>query len=111
MGESLIERRRVQDEGLRIVNCFYVLERCLSSIYCIALDGANLRQIRDAKSERISESRCVSDEQQGSWLKFARPEGEANKKPTASLLLLGVSLRLIHPRCRVSHSVFLSAFK
>ena len=23
MGESLTERRRVQDEGLRIVNCFY----------------------------------------------------------------------------------------
>jgi len=22
MGESLIERRRVQDEGLRVVNCF-----------------------------------------------------------------------------------------
>src|SRR3989344_5568588 len=27
MGESLIERRRVQDEGLRIVNCFSLGER------------------------------------------------------------------------------------
>jgi hypothetical protein len=24
MGESLMERRRVQDEGIRIVNCFYL---------------------------------------------------------------------------------------
>ncbi len=29
MDESLTERRRVQDEGLRVVNCFYVGRRPL----------------------------------------------------------------------------------
>jgi hypothetical protein len=31
MGESLMERRRVQEEGLRIVNCFSTRESLCSS--------------------------------------------------------------------------------
>ena len=33
MGESLIERRRVQDEGLRVVNCGSKLEMQMISLW------------------------------------------------------------------------------
>ena len=53
MGESLMERRRVQDEGLRIVNCFSIgkspsplllviffknKKACFSQTCCILID-------------------------------------------------------------------------
>ena len=38
MGESLIERRRVQEEGLRPVNCFYLGRRVVGFLGFIGYD-------------------------------------------------------------------------
>jgi len=51
MGESLIERRRVQEEVLRDVNCFCQGKNSPLTRDYSRFDGANFKRIRGARTK------------------------------------------------------------
>ena len=59
MGESLMERRRVQEEGLRIVNCFLFRESLMHLTVFGATDLYRLKLIYTDKNIRINQSKSV----------------------------------------------------